>query len=233
MTKVCAHVHGKRSGYKFVAGSEMKCKNLNYDAERRWDFKARQFANTLEVLQVSSRACKFSRCGTCVSPEACCKKGRISFWGGGRRGHLWNTPVDGTRVSKYVHKVTHQAASLHWRDGTEPNLLFCCRTSSGGWCHFLRTLSMFHWTGLRIHISSAERARGCRTCYGAYLVSYAVDARTHRVPHDDVDVWAEGVVDVLRYVEVNKVTEVVVHVHPWREENAHTLAAVSHIHMHI
>lgn len=38
---------------------------------------------------------------------------------------------------------------------------------------------------------------------------------THRVPHDDVDIWAEGVVDVLGYVEVNKVTEVVVHVHPY------------------
>lgn len=38
---------------------------------------------------------------------------------------------------------------------------------------------------------------------------------THRVPHDDVDIWAERVVDMLGYVEVNKVTEVVVHVHPY------------------
>lgn len=39
-------------------------------------------------------------------------------------------------------------------------------------------------------------------------------AGTHRVPHDDVDIGAEGVVDVLGDVEVDKVTEVMVHVHP-------------------
>ena len=36
---------------------------------------------------------------------------------------------------------------------------------------------------------------------------------THRVPHDDADVSAEGVVDVLRDVQVDKVTKVMVHVH--------------------
>lgn len=41
---------------------------------------------------------------------------------------------------------------------------------------------------------------------------------THRIPHDDVDVCAEGVVDVLRYVEIDKVTEVVVHVHTYLEK---------------
>lgn len=46
---------------------------------------------------------------------------------------------------------------------------------------------------------------------------------THRIPHDNVDVCAEGVVDVLRYVEVDKVTEVVVHVHPC-SENTHNVS---------
>lgn len=41
---------------------------------------------------------------------------------------------------------------------------------------------------------------------------------THRIPHDDVDVCTEGVVDVLWYVEIDKVTEVVVHVHTWSEK---------------
>lgn len=40
---------------------------------------------------------------------------------------------------------------------------------------------------------------------------------TYRIPHDNVDVCAEGVVDVLRYVEIDKVTEVVVHVHTCSE----------------
>lgn len=42
------------------------------------------------------------------SPEACYKRGRISFWGGGRRRRLWNTPVDGKSVSK----------SIKWNAGT-------------------------------------------------------------------------------------------------------------------
>lgn len=37
---------------------------------------------------------------------------------------------------------------------------------------------------------------------------------THRIPHDDVYVWAERVVNVLWDVKVDKVAEMVVHVHP-------------------
>lgn len=48
-----------------------------------------------------------------------------------------------------------------------------------------------------------------------FAVKHVLASGTHRVPHDDVDIWAEGVVDVLGYVEVNEVTEVVVHVYPY------------------
>lgn len=44
---------------------------------------------------------------------------------------------------------------------------------------------------------------------------------THRVPHDDVDIGAEGVVYVLGDVEVDKVTEMVVHVHPCWENKCY------------
>lgn len=37
--------------------------------------------------------------------------------------------------------------------------------------------------------------------------------RQYRVPHDEVDVSAEGVVEVLRDVQVDKIAEVMVHVH--------------------
>lgn len=53
------------------------------------------------------------------------------------------------------------------------------------------------------------------------------EGHAHRVPHDDVDVRAEGIVDVLGYVEVDKITEVVIHVDSWRQENTNTLATFS------
>lgn len=40
---------------------------------------------------------------------------------------------------------------------------------------------------------------------------------THRVPHDDEDVRAEGIVNVLRDIQVDKVTKMMVHVHPYQK----------------
>ena len=39
---------------------------------------------------------------------------------------------------------------------------------------------------------------------------------SHRIPDEDVDVHGERVVEVLGDVQVNVVTEVVVHVHSWK-----------------
>lgn len=47
------------------------------------------------------------------------------------------------------------------------------------------------------------------------------EMNTYCVPHDDVYVTAEGIVEVLRDVEVNKVTEMMVHVHSCKRQAKH------------
>ena len=48
-------------------------------------------------------------------------------------------------------------------------------------------------------------------------------ALTYGVPHDDVHICAEGIVNVLSEVEIQEVTEVVVHVNTWRWERENTV----------
>lgn len=48
---------------------------------------------------------------------------------------------------------------------------------------------------------------------------------THRVPHHDVHVGAEGVVHVLRDVQVQEVAEVVIHVNTWRRKEKSALTS--------
>ena len=42
---------------------------------------------------------------------------------------------------------------------------------------------------------------------------------TYRVPHYDVDISTESVVDMLCDVQVHKVTEMVVHIYPYNTQN--------------
>lgn len=58
----------------------------------------------------------------------------------------------------------------------------------------------------------------------------AAECCTYRIPHEDIDVSAEGVVDVLGNVQVDKVTEVMVHVHPCEKD---TFRFVHHISVHL
>lgn len=162
--------------------------------------------------------------------------------------HLWTA-----QVCESTHKVKHWDIQ-DWAGMTTGNLLFWSRRSSGEWCRSLRRPSMFHWTGLHIHKNSAthketqqvdlswfkykldgKKQAGSFCNFGLSIMSGIPQMvlirwwiRTHRVPHDDVNVWAEGVVDVLGYVKVNKVTEVMVHVHSWRQQHTNTLATYSH-----
>lgn len=59
---------------------------------------------------------------------------------------------------------------------------------------------------------------------------WAAEYCTYCVPHEDFDVSAEGVVDVLGNVQVDKVTEVMVHVHPCEKD---TFRFVHHISVHL
>lgn len=42
--------------------------------------------------------------------------------------------------------------------------------------------------------------------------------RAHSVPHDDVHISAESVVDVLCHIQIHKVTEMMEHVHSYNTQ---------------
>lgn len=46
------------------------------------------------------------------------------------------------------------------------------------------------------------------------IVNSADTTGTHRIPHDNVDICVKGIVNVLGDIEIDKVAEMVVHVHP-------------------
>lgn len=54
------------------------------------------------------------------------------------------------------------------------------------------------------------------------LYIYLAQAFTYSVPHNNVDVTAEGVVEVLGDVQIDKVAEMMVHVHPWEDNDQMT-----------
>ena len=49
-----------------------------------------------------------------------------------------------------------------------------------------------------------------------WLADRQSEEAPHRVPDEDIDISGEGVVEVLGDVQIDIVTEVVVHVHRWK-----------------
>lgn len=43
--------------------------------------------------------------------------------------------------------------------------------------------------------------------------------QTYSIPHDYVDISAEGIINMLRNIKIDEITEVMVHINTWERKN--------------